>query len=189
MVSQLGTDYVNEFIKKYNLKDKKVLNVGCGKDDYGYDNITNIDEMDWSRHTECPRNFFLVNAEKMPFENESFDAVLLIDMLEHCRHPYMVMSEISRVLKKDGLLCTINTFIYKMHGNEISELVYGDYWRFTSLGIKLLCRESNLKVIENTYYESYYNERLCYDALNSKEPNATIIRYPMWIKIHTIAQK
>ena len=190
IVSELGTKYLKEFVKQHGLQDKEVINVGCGKDSYDFlPNAINFDEMDWTKYKDCPKNFVRGDAECMPFSNERFDAVILIDMLEHCKHPDKVMREVSRVLKKGGLLCTINTFLFRMHGNEIKGLEYEDYWRFTSHGIKLLCEESGLEIKDNTYYESYIYDNLCYDAMNPDDPGVMTIRMPRWIKIHTVAQK
>jgi len=186
MVSELGTKYVEEFVRHYKLEDKKMISIGCGDTDYGFKDLTNFDIMDWTKYKDM-RNFVQGNAEELPFENESFDAVLLIDMLEHSKHPDKVMKEVSRILKKGGLLCTINTFLFKMHGNEIKGLEYPDYWRFTSQGIKLLCNEADLKVIENVYYESGPHDNLCYDV-----PEGSLmgmVKFPSWIKIHTICLK
>jgi 2-polyprenyl-6-hydroxyphenyl methylase/3-demethylubiquinone-9 3-methyltransferase len=43
-------------------------------------------------------------AEKLPFDDASFDAVLCVDVLEHVSDVQQVLSEIKRVLKKNGLL-------------------------------------------------------------------------------------
>lgn len=186
MVSPLGTAYVKEFVKSHKLEGKKMISVGCGDTDYGFNGLINFDELDWTKHKNM-RNFVQGNAEKMPFEDETFDAVLLVDMLEHSKHPHLIMKEVSRVLKKGGLLCTINTFLFQMHGNEIKGLEYADYWRFTSQGIKLLCNEAGLKVIENVYYESGPECRWVPDVPQSS--NIGFVKSIQWLKIHTIGRK
>jgi 2-polyprenyl-3-methyl-5-hydroxy-6-metoxy-1,4-benzoquinol methylase len=42
------------------------------------------------------------DARKLPFEDESFDVVICLDVLEHIEEDFMVISEISRVLKSGG---------------------------------------------------------------------------------------
>jgi 2-polyprenyl-6-hydroxyphenyl methylase / 3-demethylubiquinone-9 3-methyltransferase len=44
------------------------------------------------------------NAQDQPFEDESFDVVLAMDLLEHIESPEKVIRECSRVLKPHGLL-------------------------------------------------------------------------------------
>ena len=45
-----------------------------------------------------------LNKEKMPFEDESFDVVVCLEMLEHVLYPSKVIDELKRVLKKDGIM-------------------------------------------------------------------------------------
>mgnify|MGYP000089750983 CR=1 FL=1 len=50
------------------------------------------------------KNFILVgmNAYKIPFKNNSFDAVLSVRMMHHIREPNLLFSEIYRILKPEG---------------------------------------------------------------------------------------
>lgn len=45
-------------------------------------------------------------SDKVPFEDETFDLVLVLDVLEHVEKPSEMVAEIKRVLKKDGLFFT-----------------------------------------------------------------------------------
>lgn len=47
-------------------------------------------------------NLSVVNAEQLPWENASFDAVLSFDVLEHLFDPDKHLSEVRRVLKSGG---------------------------------------------------------------------------------------
>jgi 2-polyprenyl-6-hydroxyphenyl methylase/3-demethylubiquinone-9 3-methyltransferase len=58
------------------------------------------------------------NALELPFENESFDAVISLDFLEHVDNPKKVIEEISRVLKPGGLF-----FYHTFSKNWLSYLV------------------------------------------------------------------
>ena len=40
----------------------------------------------------------------MPFPDNYFDCVLLMEVVEHLRNPYVVLPEINRIIKKDGYL-------------------------------------------------------------------------------------
>jgi ubiquinone/menaquinone biosynthesis C-methylase UbiE len=42
-------------------------------------------------------------AEGMPFDNEMFDAVICQNVMEHIENPLVMMQQVKRVLKKDGL--------------------------------------------------------------------------------------
>ena len=43
------------------------------------------------------------NVYSLPFENEAFDVVCAMDVLEHIEEPQLLVAEASRVLKKGGL--------------------------------------------------------------------------------------
>lgn len=47
-------------------------------------------------------HFEVANAESLPYKNHFFDAVYCLEVLEHVDNPADVLSEIKRVLKKDG---------------------------------------------------------------------------------------
>ena len=48
--------------------------------------------------------FVRTDGEKLDFEDGSFDSVLLLEVLEHCRHPRGLVQEIHRVLRPGGFL-------------------------------------------------------------------------------------
>lgn len=48
--------------------------------------------------------FMRVDAHYLPFENNSFDCVVLAEVLEHVYSPYRVLEEVRRVLAPDGIL-------------------------------------------------------------------------------------
>lgn len=49
-------------------------------------------------------NFKIVNAESIPFEEESFDVVIANHMLYHVPNINKALKEINRVLKSEGIL-------------------------------------------------------------------------------------
>jgi SAM-dependent methyltransferase len=56
-----------------------------------------------ARHMNCPNASFQVAfAENLPFADESFDAVISYDVLEHVVDPFGALAEIARVLKPGG---------------------------------------------------------------------------------------
>ena len=66
-------------------------------------------------------SFSCFNAEKIPFEDETFDVVYANHMLFYCDDINLVLQECHRVLKKGGkLICSTYS---KRHMKEITELV------------------------------------------------------------------
>ena len=68
----------------------------------------------------------------LPFEDESFDAVFMIEVLEHVHDPQAALSEVLRVLRPECLLVLSAPFAFPIHDRP------RDYYRFTKFGLELL---------------------------------------------------
>lgn len=71
----------------------------------------------------------------LPFAANSFDGVVLTEVLEHCMDPVGAVAEVRRVLKPGGLLLVTSPYMWAEHGIEGE---YRDYWRFTRHGWECL---------------------------------------------------
>lgn len=95
----------------------KILDVGCNDgtfskiilDKTGANQIIGMDVVKntiswasghWKKNKKM--KFIVANAHKLPFDSESFDAVFVLEVLEHVFDPIEVLNEIKRVLKKNG---------------------------------------------------------------------------------------
>ena len=102
----------------------KVLDVGCGG---GFTceflakrgaRVTGIDQSAAcieaaNRHASeagLDIDYCQSQAERLPFDDATFDAVVCVDVLEHVESPQQTVAEVSRVLKPGGQFCfdTIN---------------------------------------------------------------------------------
>ena len=79
--------------------------------------------------------------KKFPFENESFDNAIAINLIEHIYDYKNVFSETQRVLKSGGLLVFTIPFLFHKHGCP------DDYNRFTDEALKKIAQEHNFDVI------------------------------------------
>lgn len=95
---------LKEFIEKYNLKNKKVLEIGCGRGTFQnlVEDWTGTD-LSCSIKKYIKKTFVAAEAENLPFKDESFDVIWSITTLEHVNEPEKVLKEICRVLKLGGL--------------------------------------------------------------------------------------
>lgn len=61
--------------------------------------------VDWAKkHWKKQKRmkFIVGDAHRLKFENNSFDAVFILEVLEHVEDPVKVLSEVNRILKKGG---------------------------------------------------------------------------------------
>ena len=74
----------------------------------------------------------VADGARLPFKDETFDAVICEAVLEHVPEPRLIVEEIRRVLKKGGYACAAVPFIQGFHASP------GDYRRFTATGLERL---------------------------------------------------
>jgi len=65
------------------------------------------------------------DAAWLPFRDGSFDGVICSEVLEHVPDPRVVLKDVHRVLKPDGLLLVCIPFLNRIHGDP------HDYGRYT----------------------------------------------------------
>ena len=107
----------NEAFKTYNnVKGKSVLEIGCGRGDFSLflgERGGKVHGTDFSnaaieiaKEKAIIRNarvdFSVVDAQTIPFENESFDVIFSCECLEHIPDPQKALNEIYRILKSGG---------------------------------------------------------------------------------------
>lgn len=76
-----------------------------------------------------------VDAHDIPFEDETFDLVIIQAVLEHVVDPYRCVEEIHRVLKPMSLVYAETAFMSQVHMGRY------DFTRFTHLGHRRLFRQ------------------------------------------------
>jgi|SRR3989344_6429750 len=75
------------------------------------------------------------DIHKMPFTNESQDAIVCLSVLEHVEDPIRAAQELYRVLKPGGQLFVYVPFLYYYHAEKG---YYGDFWRFTEDSLRVM---------------------------------------------------
>ena len=108
--------YLYKQIKPYLKKDFHILDIGCAKGgfidflfDKGYHNLYGIDITnnylsELKKDARYKNRIKLAFVDKMPFDDKSFDFIILDHVLEHCFDIQKAMKEIKRVLKDDGYI-------------------------------------------------------------------------------------
>jgi SAM-dependent methyltransferase len=125
-----------------------LADLGCGKAPLlgAYrDRCTSILLADWanSHHSNPLLDLRIdLNEPLSPLAANSFDVVILSDVLEHIREPAALMTEISRVLKPGGRLLLNVPFAYWIHDAPY------DYYRYTRFALERFAQQSGMQVIE-----------------------------------------
>lgn len=127
------------FFPKLTVPNNLVLDLGCGDavhksvcENAGYAYVG----MDYSN----PKAPILGDAHAMPFQDQSFDFVLSIAVFEHIQYPFIVIREISRVLKNGGVFIGTVSFLEPFHGNS--------FHHFTGLGVGNLLSYGGFEVVQ-----------------------------------------
>lgn len=105
-------------------KNKKVIDIGCGYgrnkkiiEDVGGEWI-GIEPFEGGEHT------VIGSAEKIPFDNNTFDVVIMDAVLEHVQDVGKAFKEVSRVLKPNGEFIGYVAFMECFHEISYSHLSF-----------------------------------------------------------------
>ena len=128
-----------KFIEQVRSSSKKVkiLVIGGGEKGSGTSELwksKNIDIVSFDIYATNSTDV-VCDAHYIPFKENSFDGVWIQAVLEHVIEPSKVVSEIYRVLKKNGIVYAETPFMQQVH-----EGAY-DFTRFTVLGHRYLFKD------------------------------------------------
>lgn len=133
-----------EWALKHVKKGVKILDAGCGTG-YGSNllaskgRVIGIDSNNEAirfakKNYKDKVNFLLSDITKLQFQNEEFDCICLFEVIEHLTNPRKFLSEMKRVLRKEGLfiLSSPNKSIHSPQGKSLSpyhikEYTYNDF--------------------------------------------------------------
>lgn len=101
-----------------------------------------------------------IDGQHLPFPHNSFDKALATYVLRVSPHPHDVLRELSRVVKKEGLLCIVDRFkgksIFSRLQNPFFFLIGGG-WNYD---IHKLIRKTPWKIIHDEPFGIKRNTRL-----------------------------
>jgi len=109
-------------------KNKVILNLGSGIKLIGKD-VINIDFYPFINVD------IVADITKLPFKDNSVDAIICESVLEHVKNPWIVIQEMKRTLKPDGLVYLSVPFIISFHSSP------NDYYRWSKEGLRELMRQ------------------------------------------------
>lgn len=120
-------------------RDGRVLDVGAGSGKYGrlFGDYTPTDVEKRNEHS------IIADANTaLPFQDETYDLVMMIEVLEHLHTPRTAISESFRVLKRGGVFAATVPFVWKLHEEP------NDFHRYTKYALEKYLREAGFESIE-----------------------------------------
>ncbi len=155
------------------LPSKNMLDIGCGYGVYlsqfgpGSKGV----EVDSKKVKYCIKNNLDVIEHDinkgLPFENESFEGVLISHVLEHVQSPYVLLKEIDRVLVKKGRLVIALPPRYSLPRLFGVDDYYKDHdhlYEFSLLNVKLLLEKTGFSFVK-LYVEPILIQRMNLNSL------------------------
>ena len=130
----------------------RLLDVGCGDKAYEEIFLPFVDSYVGIEHEatyaetnaalRAKKADVLYDGKRLPFDDRSFDTVVSLQVLEHTPYPGDLLTEMARVLSRDGVLIVTVPFSFRLHEEP------HDYYRFTPHGMREMCRSAGLSVEE-----------------------------------------
>lgn len=124
--------YAQEVIRRF--PDGLVLDCGAGSRGVNYSNVINFEIANYLS-TDV-----LGVAEQLPFQDETFDGVLSLAVLEHVSDPFRCAAEIARVLKKGGRVYCVVPFLQPVHAYP------NHFYNMTAQGLANLFTRHQLQI-------------------------------------------
>jgi SAM-dependent methyltransferase len=187
------------------LKDTKggLLDVGCGVGDfpeaikhyYPKLEVYGIDiskkAISLARKRAKKVKFKVADVQKLPFKDETFEAVTCFDLLEHVENPQEALAEIYRVLKPGGIFHTFipteaelvspEGVLIKL-GWKAKEIYGGHPHHFTAGQVKKMLKKNHFQIVKARWGEHLVNQFIeiiyfSWLALRGKNPEHTVEGY------------
>lgn len=137
-------------IESLPLLKGKLLDIGCGQMPYRdlikeKSKITEYVGVDIETalvYDEKIKPDYTWNGEKLPFQNNEFDTILMTEVLEHVPNPGHTLNEAYRVLQNEGILFFTVPFFWPLHETPRDE------YRYTPFSLKRIFEESGFADIQ-----------------------------------------
>jgi len=125
--------HVDDFYLRHTiLLDGEADVLDLGGDRLAKRGAFNIDEVSgraiYANLSQAKNPHVLCRAEFVPFRDESFDVVVCSEVLEHLLDPKVVLTEIFRVLRRQGIALICVPFLNRIHADPFDYGRYTDYY-------------------------------------------------------------
>lgn len=139
--SKFFYSFVEEHLSKYrHLAKGRLVDVGCGQKPFRhlFENIDSYYGVDIGENSQAD---LICDVLDLKIEDDSADSVLCTQVLEHVNEPNTLISEISRICRKEAVVLLTAPHISRIH------LEPYDFFRFTKYGLKHLFEKNGFEII------------------------------------------
>lgn len=138
------TEELRSCIPKAPKPGALALDIGCGLMppremlEYAGYSYVGLDYKNDSAH-------ILGNAHALPFQDDSFDLIISMNVLEHLQYPQVVYNNINRILKNGCLFIGSVAFLEPFHDNSFYHHTHvGTYNTLSTAGFRVIAISPNL---------------------------------------------
>jgi len=128
-----------------------LVDLGCGNAPLAGMYRHRVSKYVWADWPNSPHRIYHLDIEVdlnelLPFEDASFDTVLLSDVLEHIALPDQLIAEVSRTMKINGVAIIGVPFMYCIHEQP------NDHHRYTRFKLQDFAVRNGLEILELSEY-------------------------------------
>ncbi len=151
-------NYLERILKTLNKHRPRILDVGTGTGGNlmvleRFGEATGIDiskkAVDFC-HKRGLKNVQLSPGEALDFDDDSFDTICCLDVLEHVPEPVKTLREMKRVLKDDGVII-ISVPAFRFLWSQHDEILC-HFRRYEKESLKTDIEEAELKIVRLTFF-------------------------------------
>lgn len=156
-----------QFEKYVDFKKSKleILDIGCGTGSvlsnlkkYGNSHgIDNSEEALKFCKMRGLKNIQKSDATNTPYGNNSFDAILALDIMEHTLNDGLFISETYRILKNDGIAVITVPALNILWSNH--DVALGHQRRYSKKELKQKILTQNFKILKLSYF-NFFNKNI-----------------------------
>ncbi|MFX1573379.1 MAG: class I SAM-dependent methyltransferase [Promethearchaeota archaeon] len=183
--------------KNLNLKRKFSQGIDLGSsgnsflsflDNVEFKSYYDIAELPLKQYTNEKKGYPLCgDLIKLPYKNEVFDFISALDVLEHIKKDDLAVSEICRILKKNGIL--VLTVPHRMKFYSYQDKLIGHYRRYELEQIITLFKNSKLKLLKIFGVYGKLMRIADIQSTNPKKVEKNIIELRKRYEVNTIFRK
>lgn len=158
-ITDLRRKQYKDFIEKFNLYDKKILEIGCGQGEFleilkefnvkpfGIENKKELVDRGIRKNLNIVQGF--IEGKENVIQNGKFDAFLSFNFLEHQPNPNGMLQGIHENLVDEGVgIITVPSFEYFIENDSFYEFIRDHIAYYTEETLTFLLQKNGFQIVE-----------------------------------------